>query len=457
MSSFISNLIKSYGRMEFLKFDIPSQLACPGINCVRNFIHFDCERYRGQPISGNYKWTVVHPGLKDQYIIGENSPQPGIHILAEDSGNFAEKAVKTCEEAQTIVLGELRRATETIFKRVHVNELHRINQLYKTSDPSPSSREITINYKNVGLLILGIALSGWGLWKCYRRFYPLQAEHKTSNDLLSLSSVVDKNKISQCSLENNEEQKTITLQFGDAQIVLKMNSDITTEKADFIVNAANERMLGGGGVDGSIGRAGGEELLLFRKLVPANEGIRCPVGEARLTDAGRLPASFCIHAVGPRFNLEQSKKSQAQLLHVYTDSLKIAHECIDSFESGKSPSILKLEEELSRSGISLPDPAIIKNAEKLQQAHQEKMIEKLQNQEPISISFPTISTGIFGYPRSEGAILALQAVLQYLQSNQGKPGIKVVQFVFLDQQADLPHYQQALREIEQIVNSQSND
>ncbi len=267
------------------------------------------------------------------------------------------------------------------------------------------------------------------------------------NDLLN-SSIIDKIKISQCSLENNPEQKTMTLKWGDAQIILRMNSDITTQKADFIVNAANEAMLGGGGVDGAISKAGGEELLLFRRLVPQiKQGIRCPVGEARLTDAGCLPALFCIHAVGPRFNIQQHKECRAQLLHAYASSLKVAHDCIDSFKSGRFE-MSNLEENLRCSGFELPDPAVIKNAEKLQRVHQEKLIEKLKNNEPISISFPTISTGIFGYPRPEGAILSLQAVLEYLQSNQGKLGVKVVQFIFLDQQPDLPYYQQALKDID---------
>lgn len=254
----------------------------------------------------------------------------------------------------------------------------------------------------------------------------------------------------QCFLENNPEQNTTTLKFGDAEIVLRRNSDITTQKADFIVNAANERMLGGGGVDGAISKAGGEELLLSRQLVPqSRQGIRCPVGEARLTDAGCLPSLFCIHAVGPRFTLQQHQECRAQLLHAYTASLKIAHECMDSFKSGKPSSISPLENELRRGGFDLPHPVVIEHAEKLRIIHRETFIKKLQKDEPISISFPTISTGIFGYPQLEGARLSLQAVLEYLQDHQGKPGIKVVQFVFLDQQPDLPYYEQALEEIEQ--------
>src|SRR5688572_19658436 len=79
-----------------------------------------------------------------------------------------------------------------------------------------------------------------------------------------------------------------------------VQGDITTLDVDAIVNAANERMLGGGGVDGAIHRAAGPELLDACRAVPeVRPGVRCPTGEARLTPGFRLPARFVIHTVGP--------------------------------------------------------------------------------------------------------------------------------------------------------------
>src|SRR5215208_3154829 len=76
--------------------------------------------------------------------------------------------------------------------------------------------------------------------------------------------------------------------------------DITTLDVDAIVNAANERMLGGGGVDGAIHRAAGPELLAACRQIPeVRPGVRCPTGEARLTAGFRLPARYVIHTVGP--------------------------------------------------------------------------------------------------------------------------------------------------------------
>jgi len=79
-----------------------------------------------------------------------------------------------------------------------------------------------------------------------------------------------------------------------------VEADITTLAVDAIVNAANERMLGGGGVDGAIHAAAGPELLAACRAVPElRPGVRCPTGESRITPGFRLPARFVIHTVGP--------------------------------------------------------------------------------------------------------------------------------------------------------------
>ena len=76
--------------------------------------------------------------------------------------------------------------------------------------------------------------------------------------------------------------------------------DITKQAVDAIVNAANERLLGGGGVDGAIHRAAGPELLVACRAIPEERpGVRCPTGEARITPGFALPARFVVHTVGP--------------------------------------------------------------------------------------------------------------------------------------------------------------
>ncbi len=135
--------------------------------------------------------------------------------------------------------------------------------------------------------------------------------------------------------------------------------DITTLKADAIVNAANNSLLGGGGVDGAIHRAAGPELLAECRTKKG-----CETGGVRLTRGYRLPASHVIHTVGPIFR--DGKQNEPSLLaSCYKESLKLA-----------------LKEHFK------------------------------------SIIFPSISTGVYGYPLELAAPLALKTVLEFLHEHQ---------------------------------------
>jgi len=105
-----------------------------------------------------------------------------------------------------------------------------------------------------------------------------------------------------------------------------ITGDITQLSVDVIVNAANEYMLGGGGVDGAIHDAAGPELLAACRAVPlVSAGVRCPTGEARLTPAFRLPARFVVHTAGPVWS--GGHDGEADLLaSCYRESLKLALE-----------------------------------------------------------------------------------------------------------------------------------
>ena len=134
--------------------------------------------------------------------------------------------------------------------------------------------------------------------------------------------------------------------------------DLTRVAADAIVNAANTRMLGGGGVDGAIHRAAGPELLEACRAVPeAQPGVRCPTGEARATPAFRLSAKHVIHTVGPVYR--SAAESRPLLAAAYRSCLRLATE-------------LGLE----------------------------------------SIAFPAISCGIYGYPLGDGAETAIRACVE---------------------------------------------
>ena len=106
--------------------------------------------------------------------------------------------------------------------------------------------------------------------------------------------------------------------------ITTLQADITTLDVDAIVNAANEAMLGGGGVDGAIHRAAGPELLEACRSVPeVRPGVRCPTGEARITPGFRLPAKYVIHTVGPVWRGGHSGEKEL-LAGCYTSALELA-------------------------------------------------------------------------------------------------------------------------------------
>lgn len=225
------------------------------------------------------------------------------------------------------------------------------------------------------------------------------------------------------------------------KIVLHMESDITNVESAFIVNAANPQMLGGSGVDGSITKAGGQELHMWRLLtLPDGDGIRCPTGEARLTDAGNLPATFCIHAVGPQGTVPALLKS------AYTNALQAAQS--------------QIEIVLNSNPLNLPIPAyppnisqaIFENALTQRQAKWGALKNRLNKGEPLSISFPTISTGIYGFDRKLAASIAMKAIFDFVKENPNSP-LKVFRFVFIRGQEDLTYYKKLLQDKEKLQNT----
>jgi O-acetyl-ADP-ribose deacetylase len=154
-----------------------------------------------------------------------------------------------------------------------------------------------------------------------------------------------------------------------------LHGDITEQAVDAIVNAANGSLMGGGGVDGAIHRAGGPAILEECKRVRANQypdGL--PTGEAVATTAGDLPARWVIHTVGPVYAKSEDRSGLLTSCHV--ESLRVADEL---------------------------------------GAH--------------SVAFPAISTGVYGYPLDEAAPLALAAV------RDADTRVQEVRFVLFDERA----------------------
>ena len=167
-----------------------------------------------------------------------------------------------------------------------------------------------------------------------------------------------------------------------------IQGDITTLSVDAIVNAANQVMLGGGGVDGAIHRAAGPGLYEACLKVPeVRTGVRCPTGEARITPGFRLPAKFVIHTVGP----------------VYHDGLHGEPEKL---------------------------AACYRNSLALAEANGCR-----------SIAFPCISTGVYGYPIEDAAKIAVREVRAFLGEGRApaRPEMEVLFCCFSER--DMSVYQ----------------
>lgn len=168
--------------------------------------------------------------------------------------------------------------------------------------------------------------------------------------------------------------KERTFRLSSSATLKLRQGDITQCEADAIVNAANERMLGGGGVDGAIHRAAGPELLAACQEVPeVRPGVRCPTGEARITPGFQLPSRYVIHTVGPVYTSDV--ESSPVLASAYRSCLELAN-----------------EHRLS------------------------------------SVFLPAVSCGVFGYPIDEAAAIGINACVEH----RGR--LEVIGFVLFNEQ-----------------------
>jgi len=163
--------------------------------------------------------------------------------------------------------------------------------------------------------------------------------------------------------------------------------DITKEVVDVIVNAANGTLMGGGGVDGSIHRAGGPEILAACKEIRRTrypDGL--PTGQAVITTGGKLPAKHVIHTVGPVYGRGGADKAEL-LAGCYLNSLSLTVE----------------------HGLK-------------------------------SIAFPAISTGVYGYPLAEAAKVSSQAIEKSLRADTSIEEVRLVFFGASDAEVFLKHH-----------------
>ena len=185
----------------------------------------------------------------------------------------------------------------------------------------------------------------------------------------------------------------IRLESSDLELI---RGDITQQDTEAIVNAANSRLAGGGGVDGAIHRAGGPLIMKETRRQYPNG---CSTGDAVITGAGRLKARYVVHAVGPIWRGGRRGEPE-QLSNAYRRSLEVATQ-----------------------------------------------------QECDSISFPSLSTGAYRYPVDLAAATALKTVVRFLKRHR-KP--KLLRFVLFDRQ-NYRAYESALKQITAAATSEESE
>lgn len=170
--------------------------------------------------------------------------------------------------------------------------------------------------------------------------------------------------------------------------VVVVVDDITRQDVTAIVNAANSTLLGGGGVDGAIHRAGGPQILVECREIRNTKYPRgLPTGEAVITSGGDLPAQFVIHTVGPIYGRQREREADL-LAACYRNSLLLA----------------------VQHGVS-------------------------------SIAFPSISTGAYGYPRAEAAAVSARAIKAFLESDHHIEEVRLVFFQDRDARVFLQYHE----------------
>lgn len=159
----------------------------------------------------------------------------------------------------------------------------------------------------------------------------------------------------------------------DSALLTLVLGDITEQEADAIVNAANSSLLGGGGVDGAIHRAGGPAILEECKAIRARQGV-CPAGDAVITGGGNLKARYVIHTVGPVWRGGNHNEDET-LARAYRNSLRLAAE-----------------------------------------------------NNVRTIAFPSISSGVYGFPIDRASKIAVSTVKEFVRSHPTMAEVRFVVF-----------------------------
>jgi O-acetyl-ADP-ribose deacetylase (regulator of RNase III) len=227
------------------------------------------------------------------------------------------------------------------------------------------------------------------------------------------------------SIHFTDHPKYATLAVGGTNIVLEKEGHFTSSNTDFLVNPAQPKLTGGGGLDKVIHDAAGSALKNACKNIPYAYGkVRCPTGEARLTHAANLPQAYVIHTVGPKISGKVSKADSQKLWNSYHNCLAMAENFCEHLKNPGKKHPLWMD--------------------KIHSSKEGALKHKL-TAGSASITFCCISTGSYSYPADKAAKIAIKAMVDFAQHHPNV--VRDIHISCAKNQKDIPHLVSVMKSI----------
>ena len=222
----------------------------------------------------------------------------------------------------------------------------------------------------------------------------------SESEEITSSRPVENNLVCEKAVSFSNHKNYATLSVGKSVIILEKHGHYISSKVDFLVNPAQPKLTGGGGLDKVIHKAAGPGLKKACLQIPeVRKGVRCPTGEARLTYGARLPQGYVVHTVGPKVSGKVSNYDKRKLWDCYHNSLVLVEQFCNFLENPNAP-----------------HPAWM---DKVHSSKEQALKQKLSSGGVPSIAFCSISTGSYGYPKDQGPKVAFHAMFDFAKHHSG--------------------------------------
>lgn len=228
------------------------------------------------------------------------------------------------------------------------------------------------------------------------------------------------------SVHFRDDHNRADLQVGNTHIILEKKADYVHTHADFLVNPAQPKLTGGGGLDAVIHKAAGPALKQVCKQIPCVHGkVRCPTGEVRITHGANLGQPYVLHTVGPEIKGKVSKEDKQKLRESYKNCLEEAERFCKFLKNPGKPHPSWMNK------VHSPKDGALK-------AH-------LHSKQGASVAFCCISTGSYSYPADKAAKVAVKTLVDFAKSHPKV--IREIRICCAAGQKDIPHLVSEMRKV----------